>query len=107
MASGRTGGNSRAEMIGLLNETYKFFKVETEDVPLYSQNGQVDTIPFLKYFRLLLEGKAYKENEASKEIILAFEKEGPIGERNYRDVRENIEGYVRGGSIEKPVELKP
>ena len=107
METGRTGGNSRAEMIGLLNETYKFFKVETEDVPLYSQNGQVDTIPFLKYFRLLLEGKAYKENEASKEIILAFEKEGPIGERNYRDVRENIEGYVRGGSIEKPVELKP
>ena len=94
-------------MVQLLNDTYKFFKIEPMDIPLYSQNGQVGTLPFLRYFRLLLEGKAYKENEGSKEIILAFEKEGPIGEKDYREVRENIEGYVQGGSIETPITLEP
>ena len=97
----------RDDMVQLLNDTYKFFKIEPMDIPLYSQNGQVGTLPFLRYFRLLLEGKAYKENEGSKEIILAFEKEGPIGEKDYREVRENIEGYVQGGSIETPITLEP
>ena len=64
-------------------------------------------IPFLKYFRLILEGKAYKEDKNSKEIILAFEKEGPYGDKDYKEVREDIEGYVQGGSIEKDIPLKP
>ena len=94
-------------MVKLLNDTYKFFIIEPMDVPLYSQNGLVGTIPFLQYFRLLLEGKAYKANPDTKEIILAFEKDTPDGERDYREVRENIEGYVQGGSIETPIQLEP
>ena len=42
-----------------------------------------------------------------EEIILAFEKDTPDGERDYREVRENIEGYVQGGSIETPITLEP
>ncbi len=97
----------RKDMVKLLNDTYKFFIIEPMDVPLYSQNGLVGTIPFLQYFRLLLEGKAYKANPDTKEIILAFEKDTPDGERDYREVRENIEGYVQGGSIETPITLEP
>ena len=41
------------------------------------------------------------------ELILAFEKEGPFGDQDYKTVRKEIEGYVKGGSIEKPVELEP
>ncbi len=97
----------REDMIQLLNDTYRFFRIEPMDIPLYSQNGLVGHLPFTHYFRLILEGKAYKEDKNSKELILAFEKEGPFGDRDYKAVREDIESYIQGGSIEKPIELKP
>lgn len=97
----------REDMIQLLNDTYRFFKIEPADIPLYSQNGLVGHLPFTHYFRLILEGKAYKEDKNSKELILAFEKQGPFGDADYKTVREEIENYIQGGSIDKPVELKP
>ncbi len=101
------GTTIREDMIQILNDTYRFFKIEPADIPLYSLNGLVGHLPFTHYFRLILEGKAYKEDKNSKELILAFEKQGPFGDADYKTVREEIQSYVKGGSIETPVELKP
>ncbi len=95
----------RQDMLDFLNKTYNFYRIEPMDVPIYSQNGQVDEWPFTRYFRSLIEGKAYKESDASKDIILAFEKNTPQGQKDYAEVREEIRYAIAGGSIDTPVKI--
>lgn len=97
----------REDMIDFLNETYNFFKIEPMDYPVSSQNGLIDKWPFTKVFRRTLEGKAYKEDEDSKDIILAFEKKTETGKKDYEFVHDEIKDYVIGGSIDDPIPLKP
>lgn len=97
----------REDMVKFLNETYSFFTIEPMDIPLYSQNGQVASFPFMRYFHSILAGKAYKESEDSKEIILAFEKNTEQGKADYTEVRDEIRNAIRSGSIDEPKELKP
>lgn len=95
----------RKDIIQFLNETYKFFKVGPKEIPMYSQKGQVGTWPFTKYFRTLIEGKAYKESDASKEIILASEKNTEQGRAGSAEVRSEIKDAIQSGSLDSPIEL--
>lgn len=96
----------REDMIEFLNSTYNFFKIEPMDIPMYSQHGQVGSWPFTKYFHTKIAGKAYKESEDSKEIILAFEKNTKQGQEDYKEVREDIQYAIKSGSIDTAVPLK-
>lgn len=96
----------REDMIEFLNSTYNFFKIEPMDIPMYSQHGQVGSWPFTKYFHTKIAGKAYKESEDSKEIILAFEKNTKQGQEDYKEVREDIQYAIKSGSIDEPTKLK-
>lgn len=96
----------REDMIGFLNELYDFYKIKPRDIPMYSQNGLVGSWKFTKYFRTLIEGKAYREDENSDEIILAFEKTSQ-GNKDYTEIRDEIKDAIQGGSIDTPVKLMP
>ena len=96
----------REDMVEFLNETYTFFKFEPKDIPIYSENGLIGTLPFTRYFHALIAGKAYKESDDSKEIILAFEKSAK-GEGDSQEVRKEIENAVSNpDDITHPIELK-
>lgn len=95
----------REDMIDFLNTNYSFFKIEPKDIDLYSQNGKVGTIPFTKYFHAILAGKAYKESDDSKDIILAFEKNTQKGNDDYAEARKEIQHAINSGSIETPIKL--
>lgn len=97
----------RDDMIQFLNRVYRFFKIEPEDIPMYSEHGKVGEWPFTKYFRSIIEGKAYREDRNSNEIILAFEKNTPQGDEDYKEVREEIRSAIKSGSIDSPIELEP
>ena len=97
----------REDMIKFLNETYVFFKFEPRPYPVYSETRKVYEWPFTTFFRSIIEGKAYKENDNSKEIILAFEKNTETGKKDRIDVLDEIQYAVKSGSITDPIELKP
>ena len=97
----------REDMIKFLNETYTFFKFEPRPYPVYSETRKVYEWPFTTFFRSIIEGKAYKENDNSKEIILAFEKNTEAGKKDRVDVLDEIQYAVKSGSITDPIELKP
>lgn len=97
----------RERMIKYLNEEYEFYRIKPKDIPLSTPSGVIYEWPFTTYFRTLLEGKAYKEIDDAEEIILAFEKKGKQGPKDYSTVRDNIQYAIKGGSIDNPVELEP
>lgn len=97
----------REDMIQFLNETYTFFKFEPKMIPLYSEDRKVYEWPFTTFFRTLIEGKAYKESEDAKELILAFEKDTPAGEKDQAHVLDEIQYAVKSCSITDPIELNP
>ena len=94
-------------MIKFLNETYTFFKFEPKMIPLYSEDRKVYELPFTTFFRTLIEGKAYKESDDAKELILAFEKNTPVGESDRTHVLDEIKYAIQSGSIADPMELMP
>ena len=96
----------REDMVQFLNNTYTFFKFEPKDIPIYSENGLIGTLPFTRYFHGLIAGKAYKESDDSKEIILAFENTAK-GEGDSAEVRKEIENAVSDPeSLKTPTILK-
>ena len=96
----------REDMVQFLNNTYKFFKFEPKDIPIYSEKGLIGTLPFTRYFHALIAGKAYKESDDSKEIILAFENTAK-GEGDSAEVRKEIENAVSDPeSLKTPTILK-
>lgn len=97
----------REDMVAYLNKLYSFFRIKPMKIPVTTPNGLVLSWPFTQYFRTLIEGKAYKENDDDKELILAFEKTTPQGDSDYREVRDEIQNALLGGSIDTPIELKP
>lgn len=97
----------REDMVAYLNKLYSFFRIKPKKIPVTTPNGLVLAWPFTQYFRTLIEGKAYKENDDDKELILAFEKTTPQGDSDYREVRDEIQNALLGGSIDNPIELKP
>ncbi len=97
----------REDMVAYLNKLYFFFRIKPKKIPVTTPNGLVLSWPFTQYFRTLIEGKAYKENDDDKELILAFEKTTPQGDSDYREVRDEIQNALLGGSIDTPIELKP
>lgn len=97
----------REDMIQFLKDTYTFFKFEPKDIPVSTPNGHLFDIPFLHYFHVILAGKAYKESDDAKELILAFEKNTPVGESDRTHVLDEIQYAVKSGSITDPIELKP
>ena len=97
----------REDMIQLLNNLYIFFEVVPEPIPVYSEDRKVMEIPFLNYHHNRLRGKVYKVDDKSKSLIIAFEREGKIGQADYEEVRENIATSISGGSIDTPIEIKP
>lgn len=96
----------REDMINFLNEKYTFFKIDPNPIPLYSEHRKVGEIPFTRYFRATLQGKAYKETADAKEIILAFERT-PQGERDSAEVLDEIKYAVKDQSaLSHPLKLK-
>ena len=96
----------REDMIQFLKDTYTFFKFEPKDIPVSTPNGHLFDIPFLHYFHVILTGKAYKESDDAKELILAFEKNTPVGESDRTHVLDEIQYAIQSGSITDPMELK-
>ena len=97
----------RENMIEYLNRLYAFFRIKPQKIPVTTPNGIVLSWPFTQYFRTIIEGKAYKENDDHKGLILAFEKGTPAGDSDYHLVSDEIKNAIIGGSFEIPVELKP
>ena len=98
----------REDMIQFLTDTYAFFKIQPKDISIYSQNGLVGTIPFVRYFHSIIAGKAYKERDDADEIYLAFEKNTPQGERDSAEVLDEIKYAVEDQvALSHPIELKP
>ena len=95
----------REDMLQFLADTYNFFKIQPKDISIYSQNGLVDTIPFVRYFHSIIAGKAYKERDDANEIYLAFEKNTPQGKADYAQVRDEIQYAINFGSIDNPVKI--
>lgn len=96
----------REDMLQFLTDTYTFFKIQPKDIPMYSQNGPVGTIPFVRYFHSILAGKAYKEQDNANEIYLAFE-QTPQGERDSAEVLDEIKYAVKDQSaLSHPIKLK-
>lgn len=95
----------RKDMLDFLNKTYNFYRIEPMNIPIYSQNGKIDEWPFTRYFRSIIAGKAYKEGDDSKDIILAFEKNTTQGKKDYDDIKNEIRDAITGGSIDTPFEL--
>ena len=94
-------------MIQFLTDTYAFFKIKPKDISIYSQNGLVGTIPFVRYFHSIIAGKAYKERDDADEIYLAFEKNTPQGKADYAQVRDEIQYAVEDQStLSHPIKLK-
>ena len=64
-------------------------------------------IPFLDYHHSRLQGKIYKTTDKSKSMILAYEKKTTIGKKDLAEAQEHLSSSVEGGTLGKPVELKP
>lgn len=97
----------REDMLQFLTDTYNFFKIQPKDISIYSQNGLVGTIPFVRYFHSIIAGKAYKERDDADEIYLAFERT-PQGERDSAEVLDEIKYAVEDqAALTTPIELKP
>ncbi len=100
----------REDMISFLNKTYAFFEVVPEPIPIYSGDSEakkVAEIPFLLYHHNRLAGKAYKTEDGTPVLTLAFERGSKDGESDLLEVRNNIATSISGGSITDPVTLKP
>lgn len=97
----------REDMLQFLTDTYAFFKIQPKDIPVTTPNGHLFDIPFLNYFHNLLAGKVYKESDDSTDLILAFEKKTEQGKLDLKEVQEDLQHAITGGSITDPIELKP
>ena len=97
----------REDMIQFLTDTYAFFKIQPKDIPVTTPTGKLFDIPFLNYFHNLLAGKVYKESDDSTDLILAFEKKTEQGKLDLKEVQEDLQHAITGGSITDPIELKP
>lgn len=97
----------REDMLQFLTDTYAFFKIQPMDIPVSTPNGHLFDIPFLNYFHNLLAGKVYKESDDSTDLILAFEKKTEQGKLDLKEVQEDLQNAITGGSITDPIELKP
>lgn len=97
----------REDMLQFLTDTYAFFKIQTMDIPVTTPTGHLFDIPFLNYFHNLLAGKVYKESDDSTDLILAFEKKTEQGKLDLKEVQEDLQHAITGGSITDPIELKP
>lgn len=82
-----------------------FIKIQPKDISVYSQNGLVVTIPFVRYFHSIIAGKAYKEQDDSDELYLAFGKNTSQGKADYAQVRDEIQYAINSGSIDNPVKI--
>ena len=92
-------------MLQFLTDTYTFFKIQSMDISIYSQNGLVGTIQFVRYFHSIIVGKAYKEQDDADEIYLAFEKNTPQGKADYAQVQDEIQYAINSGSIDNPLKI--
>ena len=97
----------REDMLQFLTDTYAFFKIQPMDIPVTTPTGHLFDIPFLNYFHNLLAGKVYKESDDSTDLILAFEKKTEQGKLDLKEVQEDLQHAITGGSITDPIELKP
>lgn len=97
----------REDMLQFLTDTYAFFKIQPKDIPVTTPTGHLFDIPFLNYFHNLLAGKVYKESDDSTDLILAFEKKTEQGKLDLKEVQEDLQHAITGGSITDPIELKP
>lgn len=97
----------REDMIAFLNKTYIFFEVVPRSIPLFSNTKKIWNIPFLNYHNCRLYGKVYKENDETKKLIIAYERDTKIGQEDLAEGMDNLESSVIGGSIKEPIELKP
>lgn len=97
----------REDMLQFLTDTYAFFKIQPKDIPVTTPTGHLFDIPFLNYFHNLLAGKVYKESDDSTDLILAFEKKTEQGKLDLKEVQDNLQHSISGGSITDPIELKP
>ena len=97
----------REDMLQFLTDTYNFFKIQPKDIPVTTPTGHLFDIPFLNYFHNLLAGKVYKESDDSTDLILAFEKKTEQGKLDLKEVQEDLQHAITGGSITEPIELKP
>ena len=97
----------REDMLQFLTDTYAFFKIQPMDIPVTTPTGHLFDIPFLNYFHNLLAGKVYKESDNSTDLILAFEKKTEQGKLDLKEVQEDLQHAITGGSITDPIELKP
>lgn len=97
----------REDMLQFLTDTYAFFKIQPMDIPVTTPTGHLFDIPFLNYFHNLLAGKVYKESDDSTDLILAFEKNTEQGILDLKEVQEDLQHAITGGSITDPIELKP
>lgn len=96
----------RKDMLDFLNMSYRFFKITPIDIPIYSQNGQVGSIPFLNYHHNRLRGKVYKTSDSSDEIIIAFERGTETGEKDLADAKDHLSSSVEGNTLGPEVKLK-
>ena len=97
----------REDMLQFLTDTYAFFKIQPKGIPVTTPTGHLFDIPFLNYFHNLLAGKVYKESDNSTDLILAFEKKTEQGKLDLKEVQEDLQHAITGGSITDPIELKP
>jgi hypothetical protein len=81
--------------------------VVPKPIPVYSEDRQVMEIPFLNYHHNRICGKAYRIDDDSTSLILAYEKKTEIGKKDLADAKEHLSSSVEGKTLGDPVKLKP
>jgi len=97
----------REDMIGFLNETYNFFEIVPNAIPVYSETRKVWDMPFLYYHHNRIIGKVYKQNDHTDKLLLAYEKNTEIGKADWAEAQEHLTSSIKGGSIDIPIKLEP